>query len=390
MTGQRTTFGLKHGLLAMVLACGVWGMTPTSAWGFGHHGWGGHFVYRPGFHHVHRAYPRFHGHPYAWHGYRSWGWGYGYSPAWAYRHARPWNWGWGYGYGRPYVPMYRGGWYGGGCFVNPWFRYSPLGCGLPTYCPVVTVPAVRTTTVFIANAGSRVVPPVTPRVWEAPAPGRMLALRPVSTVADSLARGPVPMPPDDIDRAALAAAALSGGVDAASDFVPLVRSSAADARRRAEAFMESGDKLFRQGRIADALAQYELASEAASDWGEPAVRRALAQVALQEFAVASKTLRTALRLDPRVVRGEFRLDALYHERPTDKEAHLEALATAALDRSGDAELVFLVGAWLHWDGQNDRAETIFAHAVHLGDDRMAARVALFTSGPALDLIARDL
>jgi Tfp pilus assembly protein PilF len=94
-------------------------------------------------------------------------------------------------------------------------------------------------------------------------------------------------------------------------------------------------------------------------------RRAWAHIALGDYARAAEEFRRGLELDAAFARSTFRLETLYRDNVLAKAAHLESLAHAALLRPDDAELLFLLGLFLHFDDQPARAERFFARAVEL-------------------------
>lgn len=170
---------------------------------------------------------------------------------------------------------------------------------------------------------------------------------------------------------------------------PVVRESSDSARRRAASYVEAGDRMFRKGQHHSALAQYKLAATAASDWGVPYYRQTVAAAAVGRYADATAAARRAVRVDPRFVTSEFRLNDLYAERDALKQAHQDAIAAAALESPDDADLLYLIGVWLHFDGDAPRARRFFAHAIERGGEGTAESVAAFLPGAEVELAARS-
>lgn len=385
----------KRSLRLSVIAVLIGASLPTLAIanGHGHHGG----FHHGGFHHGGFQHAGFHGHGAGrgWYGgyaggpviHRSYGWHHGgwggyprtgfYRTGYGYR--APWAWGYGVGYG-PAV-RYRYGWPAFGCanFAPAWGYgyyggYSPWGCGVspvfwnawPVVAPI-RVPAVRVRRVWVA-AGDAV-------------PAGDLDGIGAAAEARLAARGPVPMPPDD----------ESSGPSAGREVTyPLVRESSGGARRRAESYVELGDKLYRKGQWHAALTQYKLAATAASDWETPYLRQAFASIAVGRYDQAAPLVRRAVRLDPRLARGDFRLATLYGDRADDKLAHLESLAAAALARPDDPELPYLIGVALHFDGEPERAQKFFAHAARFDGGATDATIVAFLDDAAAELAASEL
>jgi hypothetical protein len=70
-------------------------------------------------------------------------------------------------------------------------------------------------------------------------------------------------------------------------------------------------------------------------------------------------------LDAAWPQSDFRLDLLYRDHGVDKATHLDMLATAAIAKPHDADLLFLTGISLHFDGQANRARPFFQRAGQL-------------------------
>lgn len=366
--------------LTMAVLFGICGLTTQIAWGNGWHGgrpvgWGGHFVHRPSAHLYPRVHPGFHGYYGGWHRYR----GYGFAPGWGYGLAQPWY--GGVGYGWRCWPGHRRVFYGPAYGWNTAFNCWPGACGWTWpnctigtgffWAPRPVVPLWRARVIGGWPLVDSDVMPAAALVDAAPAaPWRFAGI------------GPLPQPPEEAD--AVADRAPRDIID------PLVRESSSDARRRATAYVELGDKLFRRGQTRDALAQYKLAATAAPDLGSPYYRQAITSVALRRYDDAVALLRRAVQVDPRFVRSEFCLDLLYGERQVAKADDQEQLAAAALARSSQPELFYLVGVLLHFDGDLARAQKFLAHAWRLRGDRPSEEIATFLAAPGEELAATAL
>ncbi len=252
----------------------------------------------------------------------SWGWG---SPGWGWG-PRPWG-GWPYG-GWPY-----GGW------RRPWFRTGPV------ILPPVVVPAEQ---FFGPAAAARM---LGVDLFGA-VPAQLGTIAPDCVDQDRV----VPLAPEVIgQRAELARAKRE-------EKPPFVSNAAA--RQRAAKFMELGDGYFAEAKYVLAYERYKSAVQAAPDLVDPYLRRGQALIAMRSYDLAALTYRHAFKLHPDWSKTAFRLDALYGDRQHDKEDHLDALAAAA-EREPTAELMFLVGAQLLYDGQAERSVKFFERAKDL-------------------------
>ena len=149
---------------------------------------------------------------------------------------------------------------------------------------------------------------------------------------------------------------------------PPVAGSNEAARERSRRFIALGDELFAQQRYHEAIQRYRSAQEAAEDLAEPYFREAHARTATGRYDVALEKLRRAIELAPDLVRDGFSLETLYGSSQLAKRSHLEALAQKALEEPQNADVLILLGAFLYYDGQAERAANIFARASELGGD----------------------
>jgi hypothetical protein len=80
--------------------------------------------------------------------------------------------------------------------------------------------------------------------------------------------------------------------------------------------------------------------------------------------------------------SDFRLDALYGDAALAKQAHQDSLANAALRDPNDADLLFVLGVFLHFDGQSERAKKFFAKSQELKSDAAPYVNAFLAAAPA--------
>jgi len=81
---------------------------------------------------------------------------------------------------------------------------------------------------------------------------------------------------------------------------------------------------------------------------------------------------------------------MYGDRPLAKQEHQENLAVVAIDQPARAELVYLIGVLLHFDGEIERSQKFFAHAVRLRGDSASVEIAAFLHASSVELASREL
>jgi len=154
-----------------------------------------------------------------------------------------------------------------------------------------------------------------------------------------------------------------------------VREASPEYRRKADQFIAQGDMLFREQKYQQAVDRYKSATEMAPDSAEAFWHKGHAYAATNRYELAAASFRRALTLNPDIARGGFSLDKLYGDTLAAKEAHLEAIAASCLENPTSADSYFVLGIFLHYTGEADRAEKFFAKAAELGgpDTKYLAR-----------------
>ena len=160
-----------------------------------------------------------------------------------------------------------------------------------------------------------------------------------------------------------------------------LRASNAESISRAERFIGFGDAHFRDQRYSDALESYRKAMVAAPGLADARFRQGYAQIALGHFEAATKAFKLGLRADPTWSRSDFENDLLYGANQRAKSAHLEALAEAADKEPANGDLLFLIGIYLYFDGQRERATPFFQRAAQLSPHN-ATTIRSFLAGAA--------
>ena len=166
----------------------------------------------------------------------------------------------------------------------------------------------------------------------------------------------------------------------------LARVASVEARRKAERLLAEGDELFRSQNFHFALQKYKLAASAAPDLAETHWRKGHALVATRNYDLAAKAFKRAIALQADVSRGRFRLNELYGGAAMTKTQHVESLAEWALANSDSADAYFLLGVFLHYDGEPGRAAKFFAKAADLAGVS-GGHVAVFQAQPAVAPVA---
>lgn len=136
-------------------------------------------------------------------------------------------------------------------------------------------------------------------------------------------------------------------------------------------FIEFGDAQFLDQKYTTAYLRYKEAVKAAPLLADAWFRQGFALVASGRYEWAARALKRGLELDPKWPRAGFRIDLLYGDNRMARQAHLDALAQAALDDPEDPDLLFLMGVMLHCDGEAQRASPFFQRAMELAGAEIA-------------------
>ncbi len=146
------------------------------------------------------------------------------------------------------------------------------------------------------------------------------------------------------------------------------RTSNPASRERALRLVMAGDAHFAEQQYQLALQQYKTAAGAAPDLATPYLRQGLALIATRRYDLAAEAFKRALDVDDAVPDSDFRVDSLYGDLRLAKNSHLETLATRALDKPDDANMLFVLGVFLHFDGEPERAVKFFRRSAELSGD----------------------
>lgn len=319
---------MRRIVAVLVIALSLFSVTPAEAWWGRHCGWGGwrHCGWRSCYSPCYTNYCGWGGYG----GYGGWGGyrGYVYFP---HRYRSMWGYGGYYGY----APVSTG-----------YYVSSPYTNAYPTY---TNYSAIRTANVPVAtpNYGRTLKVGTTPQ-----AVGQFLGmsdLQPVQIKAPAVSN-------------LLARLGVQPNLTVTK---PNVRIANADARRTAERHIADGDVLFRAQNFNSALQRYKLAANFAPDMAEAYWRQGHAMVATHNYELATSAFKRAIAMTDDIHRGGFHLDQIYGGAAMTKNAHLESLAEWALARPDSSEPYFLLGVFLNYDQQAERADKFFDYASDL-------------------------
>lgn len=126
-------------------------------------------------------------------------------------------------------------------------------------------------------------------------------------------------------------------------------------------FIGYGDALFQKQKYREALDRYRMASASAPQLGDAFLRQGFAYAATGRYDLAVKAFQRGLAIDPKLPQSDFKLGDLYGDDDV-KTGHLETLAKSAEDNPANVAQLFILGVYLHFDRQQDRAKPFFRRA----------------------------
>ncbi|MGQ9575671.1 MAG: tetratricopeptide repeat protein [Thermoguttaceae bacterium] len=147
-------------------------------------------------------------------------------------------------------------------------------------------------------------------------------------------------------------------------------------------FVALGDQMFHKRKYVEANGRYRTAAQIAPGLADAHFRQGFALVAIGRYEAAAKAFKRGLEIEPDWAVSDFRLESLYGANEADKAAHFERLAEAAARQAPNADLLFVIGVCLHFDGQAQRALAFFRRAAQLaGANRTHLKGFLKGPGP---------
>ncbi len=161
--------------------------------------------------------------------------------------------------------------------------------------------------------------------------------------------------------------AVGGSAAAPPEAEPELPGRATNAESLALAwkFIGYGDAHFATQKYVEANARYRKAARAAPQLADSYFRQGYAYLAMGRYDLAAAAVRRGLGLSSRWPKSAFSGDEIYGDNELAKNAHLDALAKAAEEDPTNADLPFLLGVFLHFDDQPDRAKAFFERAIQL-------------------------
>lgn len=146
------------------------------------------------------------------------------------------------------------------------------------------------------------------------------------------------------------------------------RVSNAEARARAQQFIDFGDAQFTARNKAGAYERYKKASEAAPDLAEPHFRIGHTQVDMERFAAAATSFRRGLDLQPDWPAQGFRFEQMYGDNRAAQELMLDSVQKTAEQSPNDRDIQFVAGVQFFFAGRRDQAQRFFDRAAELGEE----------------------
>lgn len=195
-------------------------------------------------------------------------------------------------------------------------------------------------------------------------------------------------PPPMAAPAAIPAPVAAPAARGLDNIVDRLRKSNATTRARALRYVQFGDALYTKQRFHEAAQRYRTAIEVAPDLPEAYYRQGFALIAVKQYRLATKALRIAVQLDPEMLRTDTLLRKLYGDNHLVQATHLEQLADKALTDPEDGDLMFLIGAFLSANGEEDKGAKFLHRARELAGPDATYLDALLTPlpPPAIDAV----
>jgi tetratricopeptide (TPR) repeat protein len=155
------------------------------------------------------------------------------------------------------------------------------------------------------------------------------------------------------------------------------RGTNAQSNALAGKFIGFGDAQFAKKKFGEANDRYRKAAQIAPQLADAWFRQGFALAALGRHDQAVAIIKRGLKIAPNWPKSDFRLKDIYGDDALAKNAHLDALAAAAEANRNDANALFMIGVYLHFDGQAARAATFLERARELaGEDTEHIRLFL--------------
>lgn len=141
-----------------------------------------------------------------------------------------------------------------------------------------------------------------------------------------------------------------------------IRATNARSRELAWKFIGYGDAQFARGDFAEANNRYRKASRSGPKVADAWFRQGFAMTAVGRYDLAMRVVRRGMAIDPKWPTSGFKLEELFGRDDNASKAHIDALVQAAADDPLNADVLFLVGMHLYFDGRKVEADDYFQRA----------------------------
>ena len=146
----------------------------------------------------------------------------------------------------------------------------------------------------------------------------------------------------------------------------------------ASKYIGYGDALFAKQKYVEANQRYRTAARSAPQLASVWFRQGFALAAIGRSDQAAAAIKRGLKLDPAWAKSDFNLDQLFGGNAAAKSACLDALTVAVAAKPTDADRLFVLGVFLHFDGEAQRAAATFAQAEQVAGNNLG-HIAAFRS-----------
>ncbi len=148
--------------------------------------------------------------------------------------------------------------------------------------------------------------------------------------------------------------------------------------RNHETEMAIGNRLFAAQLYHSALTKFQEASRVSPSSGDVYLHEGFAELAMGRYDRAAKVFRFATDIDLKLASSKFSLRDIYSKSEV-KKFHLDRLARTAMAKADNPDLMYCLGVFLHFDGQQQRARRFFKEAGKT--DLQADHIQVFLNTP---------
>lgn len=165
---------------------------------------------------------------------------------------------------------------------------------------------------------------------------------------------------------------------------PLVKASSPEAKVKSLRLQMQGDEWFAKQNYLQAYARYKQAVSEAADVAAPRFRMGLVLAAMGHFDLAVTEIKRGLALDAKWPATGEQLEQLFGANNViAREGVLQRVAAWVREDVRDPNRLFLLGVFLHFNGEGDKARTFFETADQLAGSPAHVRAFLFPVAAAV-------